>query len=140
MHTYLMDMLQCPACHGELAWDVADRSQGRVETGSARCTACEATYPIQEGIGVFLPPEQQHEGMWEQESRQERYVREHPEVERQLLDSALKTLNPADQFFRARVLEARGRFAEAKAAWERSQEGQPVSTLSPTASTKFRKR
>jgi uncharacterized protein YbaR (Trm112 family) len=123
MHTYLMDMLQCPICHGELAWDVTDRSQDCVETGSARCTSCEATYPIQEGIGVFLAPEQQHEGMWEQESRQERYVREHPEVERQLLDAPLETLNPADQFFRARVLEARSQFAEAKAAWERSQEG-----------------
>jgi uncharacterized protein YbaR (Trm112 family) len=123
VHTYLVDMLQCPACHGELAWDITDRSPDRIKTGSARCTACDTIYPIQEGIGVFLAPDQQREGMWEQESRQVRYVREHPEVERQLLESPLEALNPADQFFRAHVLEAQGKYTEARTAWERSQEG-----------------
>lgn len=123
MHTYLMELLQCPVCHGELGWDVAERDGDRIERGSARCTACEATYPIGEGIGVFLPPDQQPKGAEAQESRQERYLREHPEVERQLLESPLETLNPADQFFRARALEARGAYPEAREAWERSQEG-----------------
>jgi len=123
MHTYLMEMLDCPVCHGVLAWHIADRTRDRIETGEARCTACDAAYPIRDGIGAFLAPEQQREGMWEGESRQARYVRENPEIERQLLEAPLDALNPADQFFRSRVLEARGAFAEAKVAAEQAQEG-----------------
>jgi uncharacterized protein YbaR (Trm112 family) len=123
MHTYLMEMLVCPVCHGKLTWDIIDRTGDRVEAGEARCTDCDAAYPIRDGIGVFLAPEQQHEGMWEEESRLARYVRDHPKVERQLLEASLDALNPADQFFRSQVLESRGAFAEAKAAAERAQEG-----------------
>jgi uncharacterized protein YbaR (Trm112 family) len=123
MHAYLMEMLACPVCHGVLAWHIADRTRDRIEAGEARCTACDAAYPIRDGIGIFLAPEKQSEDMWEGESRQARYMREHPEIERQLLEAPLDALNPADQFFRSRVLEARGAFAEAKAAAERAQEG-----------------
>jgi uncharacterized protein YbaR (Trm112 family) len=123
MHTYLIEMLACPACHGKLAWHIADRTRDRIETGEARCTACNATYPIRDGIGVFLMPERQHEGMWDEESRLIRYVREHPEIERQLLEAPLDALNPADQLFRAQVLEERGAFAEAKTAAGQAQEG-----------------
>lgn len=52
-----------------------------------------------------------------------RYLREHPEVERQLLEAPLETLNPADQLFRAKVLESRGQYLDAKTAAERAQEG-----------------
>jgi len=123
MHAYLMEMLACPGCHSKLTWDIIDRTEDRIEAGEARCTDCDAAYPIRDGIGVFLAPEQQREGMWEEESRQDRYVREHPEIERQLLETPLGALNPADQFFRVHVLEARGAFAEAKVAAERAQEG-----------------
>jgi uncharacterized protein YbaR (Trm112 family) len=123
MHTYLIEMLQCPICHGKLAWSAVDRSQDRIETGRARCTACAAVYPVREGIGLFLAPELRRDGLWEQESRQVRYVRKHPEIERQLLESPLEALNPADQHFRAQVLETRGEYAEARAAAERAQEG-----------------
>lgn len=123
MHTYLIEMLACPVCHGKLAWHIANRTKDRIEAGEARCTACDAAYPIRDGIGVFLTPEQQHEGMWEEESRLIRYVHEHPEIERQLLEAPLDALNPADQLFRSQVLEERGAFAEAKTAAERAREG-----------------
>jgi len=52
------------------------------------------------------------------ESELSRYLRTHPEIERRLMDVTLETLSPADRFFRAMVLEERGRFAEARAVAE----------------------
>jgi hypothetical protein len=59
----------------------------------------------------------------EQESRQMRYLRDHPEIEETLLRSPLDALNPADQYYRAQALEARGEFAAAKVAADRAQQG-----------------
>ncbi len=30
MHTYLLDMLVCPACHGNLTWEIADQEGERI--------------------------------------------------------------------------------------------------------------
>nr|MBC7245262.1 methyltransferase domain-containing protein [Chloroflexota bacterium] len=117
MHPYLIEMLQCPACHGNLEWSIAERSNARIETAEARCAACAASYPVREGIGVFLTPDLPRDDLWEHlDSRLTQYLREHPEVERQLMNVALETLSPADQFFRAMILDERGQFAQAKAA------------------------
>lgn len=117
MHNYLVEMLECPVCHGELAWTITERCGKRIETAEARCTECAATYPVREGIGLFLTPEPPRDDLWEQaDSRLIQYLREHPEIERQLMDVPLDTLAPADQFFRALMLEERGEYAEAKAA------------------------
>jgi uncharacterized protein YbaR (Trm112 family)/ubiquinone/menaquinone biosynthesis C-methylase UbiE len=123
MHTYLIEKLACPVCHCALEWTIVERTEDDIEAGSAQCTACAAVYPVREGIGVFLAPEQRSDRLWEQQSRQVQYVREHPEVERQLLDTPLDALHPADQHWRAMILETRGRYVEAQAAAERAQEG-----------------
>lgn len=44
----LEEVLACPACHGSL---VLDHRNERV-----RCTACNAMYPVIEGIPILLPP------------------------------------------------------------------------------------
>ena len=44
------DILACPACHGELAWQAQDTL--------LRCTACQAEYPIIDRIVHFISPEQ----------------------------------------------------------------------------------
>lgn len=66
MHGYLIEMLECPACHSELAWTVAERCGDRIETAEARCTACDVVYPVREGIGTFLTPDLPREDLWEQ--------------------------------------------------------------------------
>ncbi len=117
MQAYLVDWLECPACHGELAWDITDRHGDRIETADVRCLACAATYPVREGIGVFLTPDLPRDDLWEQaDSRLAQHLRRHPEVERQLMEAPLETLSPADQFFRALILDERGEYAAAKAA------------------------
>ncbi len=66
MHTYLIEMLECPICHGRLNWDIAEQNEGRIEAAEASCIDCAATYPIRDGIGLFLTPELPRNDLWEQ--------------------------------------------------------------------------
>ena len=124
MHTYLIDMLECPACHAELAWKIGERAEKRIITAKATCQACAAIYSVRDGIGLFLTPDLSRNDLWERmDSGLVRYLREHPDLERQLLEPPLEKLNPADQFFRAMVLEARGNYQEARAVEEIAMRG-----------------
>jgi uncharacterized protein YbaR (Trm112 family) len=116
-------MLICPVCYGNLEWEISHQTQEHIEMTQVKCSGCRTDYPVRDGIGVFLASEQQDPQLWEQESRQVQYVRKHSDVESQLMDVPLETLNPADQHYRARVLESYGRFTEAKEAAERAQQG-----------------
>jgi len=117
MHDYLIEMLECPVCHGELTWTIGERCEDHVEEAEARCVKCATSYPVREGIALFLTPDLPRNDLWEQTSGHlTQYLGEHPEIGRQLMDVPLGTLAPADQFFRALVLEERGNYAEAQAA------------------------
>jgi len=124
MHTYLIEMLECPACHGRLEWNMIEKHENRIETAEATCKACAAIYPVHEGIGLFLTPRSQRNDLWGQvDSGLIQYLREHPEVERQLMDVPLDTLVPADQLFRALVFEERGNYVEARTAAAAANKG-----------------
>lgn len=124
MHTYLIDMLECPACHADLEWKIGERAERRIITAEATCPACTTVYPVRDGIGLFLTPDLPRNDLWEQmNSGLIQYLSEHPELERQLLDSPLENLNPTDQFFRALMLEAQGNYREARAAEETANRG-----------------
>ena len=110
-------MLECPVCHNKLEWSIIEQNGDRIEAAEARCSACNAAYPVLDGIGLFLTPELPRNDMWnEVDSGVIHHLREHPELERQLMEVPLDTLAPADQFFRAMVLDERGEYAQAKAA------------------------
>jgi len=120
----LLELLMCPACHGELDLTATERNGDYIEAGEASCLHCGATYPVREGIGVFLTPDLPRHDLWEgTESGLAAYLREHPEVERALLETPLEELSPADRFFRGLLLEERGEFAEARAAEEAAHAG-----------------
>ncbi|MCD6495504.1 methyltransferase domain-containing protein, partial [Candidatus Bipolaricaulota bacterium] len=112
-----MPMLECPACHGELSWTIEKRNKSHIEQAETRCASCNAVYPVQDGIGVFLTPDLPRQDLWEEgESMLSTYLREHPRIEQTLLETPLEQLPPANQFFRALALEERGAFADAKEA------------------------
>ena len=124
MHTYLIEMLECPACHDRLNWNIIDQNANRIEAAEAHCNACSATYPIRDGIGLFLTPDLPRDDLWEHvDSKLTQYLRKHPELEQQLMDVPLATLAPADQFFRSLVLEERGNYIEAHLAEESANKG-----------------
>src|SRR5215211_5062840 len=124
MQKYLMDMLTCPFCHGELNWRITQQTNERVENAEARCKSCSRAYPIWEGIGIFLIDEIQRNDLWEQvDSGLMKYLRSNPESYRQLMNAPLETLSPADQFFRGMMLEELGNFAEAREAHNTAMRG-----------------
>ncbi|MGC8785826.1 MAG: methyltransferase domain-containing protein, partial [Anaerolineae bacterium] len=124
MHLYLTEMLECPACHDGLQWHIIERHGNRIETAHAQCKGCNAVYPVREGIGIFLTADMPREDLWEQvDSRLAQYLAAHPEVEHQLLDVPLETLAPADQFFRAMILDERGDYASAQIAADVARSG-----------------
>jgi uncharacterized protein YbaR (Trm112 family)/SAM-dependent methyltransferase len=124
MHPYLIEMLECPACHGKLDWSIVERTESRITAAEAACQACAAVYPVRDGIGLFLTPDLPRHDLWEQvDSGLIQYLHQHLELERQLLDVPLETLTPADQFFRAMVLEAKGNYGEARIVEETAKQG-----------------
>jgi len=124
VHTYLIEMLACPACHGELAWEISQCREERIEQAEARCQRCAATYPVLEGIGLFLTPDLPRNDLWQQvESQLARYLRDHPEVERRLMETPAAELVPADLFYRALALEERGEYKAARAIEQKANQG-----------------
>jgi len=115
MKKNIVEMLECPVCHHQLDWQIASESKERIEQAEARCSDCEAVYPVIDEIGIFLTPDLPRNDMWEQVDGQVvSYLRDHPEIEKQLLDGPAEKLSPTDQQFRAMVLDERGKFAEGK--------------------------
>ena len=124
MHDYIRELLQCPQCAGALIWTITTRQDERIVAGEAQCAACGATYPIREGIGLFLTPDLTRNDLWEQAgSGLTRHLSEHPEVERRLMDSPPETLGAADLFFRSMALEERGYFDRTRELLDRAYEG-----------------
>jgi uncharacterized protein YbaR (Trm112 family) len=116
MQEFLIEMLECPSCHGELNWKIIQHQGDRIEEAEVNCKKCDGTYPLKEGIGLFLTPDLPRNDLWEQlDSQLIQHLRENSQIESKLMDVPLNTLNPADQFFRSQVLEERGEFAQAKA-------------------------
>jgi len=66
MQTYLLNMLECPACHGALEWHITEYRGDRIEAANALCVTCGAVYPVREGIALFLTPDLPREDLWEQ--------------------------------------------------------------------------
>lgn len=116
MQDFLIEMLECPSCHGELNWKIIQHQGDRIKEAEVNCKKCGSAYPVKEGIGLFLTPDLPRNDLWEQlDSQLVQYLRENPQIESKLMDTPLNTLNPADQFFRSQILEERGEFVQAKA-------------------------
>ena len=57
MITDLMEILACPADHGELTIEVTVQEGNDVVTGTLTCTVCGEVYPIVNSIPNLLPAE-----------------------------------------------------------------------------------
>jgi uncharacterized protein YbaR (Trm112 family) len=119
MQSFVRDLLECPACHGTLAWRIDEQRDDQIETGAALCWRCGASYPVRDGIGLFLAADTRGEDLWEEAATGiGHYLAEHPEVDTQLTGGPLAALGPADQIFRALALQERGDLSGAEAAWD----------------------
>lgn len=57
MNERLTKLLVCPRCKAELALDVSEKQGEKIISGSFRCDACAARYPIKNGIPRFVSSE-----------------------------------------------------------------------------------
>ena len=109
MHESLVEILQCPACRGDLCWAVMERDGGVLLEADASCRDCGATYQVREGIGAFLTPDLQGTDLWEERHGQlTEYLIAHPDVRSKLIDGPLEELEPVDRLLRAEYLEDLG--------------------------------
>ena len=124
MHSYLLEMLECPKCHGKLDWNISEQSSDRIEVAEACCNECSATYPVRDGIGVFLTTDLKRNDLWEQADKGlEQYLKQNPVLEQMLMDVPLETLSPVDQHYRGVILEDRGDTDAAQAAFDIARKG-----------------
>lgn len=124
MQRFLLDLLECPTCHDTLAWRIHARNGDHIETGEALCAACGGRYPVRDGIALLLVPGERHEDLWEEAaSGLASFLAANPAVDAQLTRGPLEALAPADQLFRALVLEERGDAAGAEAAYVTARTG-----------------
>ncbi len=124
MQKYLLPILECPKCHGKLEWDITDQSEDRIEAAEACCQECSSTYPVQNGIGVFLTTDLKRNDLWEQsDNGLDQLLKQYPEIEKRLMDVPLETLGPVDQHFRGSVHLSRGEREAATAAFSIANKG-----------------
>lgn len=124
MEEYLIDLLECPACHQPLRWEIQNQEGDDIQAAEAVCTSCHAAYPVREGIGIFLSPELPRNDLWELVgSKLGRALQGDPDLERRLMDPPIEALGPTDQQLRALVLDERRRFGEARGAEAISHRG-----------------
>ena len=115
MQTYLLDMLLCPVCYGDLDWQISEWRKERVETAVAHCQDCTAVYPVQDGIGIFLTPDLPRKDLWDQvASGLIQHLQQHPELTKRILLLPVTELVPADQFLRTLLLEEQGDYTTAQ--------------------------
>ena len=124
MQKYLVKMLECPKCHGKLDWDITEQSKEHIELADASCKKCSSTYPIRDGIGVFLTTDLKQNDLWEQvDSRLDQLLKQYPEIEKRLMDAPLDTLGAVDQHFRGDVHLNRGEREAATTAYSIARKG-----------------
>ena len=115
MKSDLVEMLECPVCHHQLDWQVETEIGDQIEQAEAHCSGCGATYPVIDGIGVFLTPDLPRKDLWAQvESQLSLHLKSHPEQEKELMEGPAQDLSPTDQQFRAMLLDERGEYGEAR--------------------------
>ena len=64
MQKYLIELLECPLCHGSLNWKIFERTSDRIEEAEIICNSCDTSYLVHEGIGVFLTPDLLQNDLW----------------------------------------------------------------------------
>lgn len=114
MFSYLVEMLECPQCHGDLKW-VLKKKQGRhIIDASVKCVCCNTQYYIRDGIGNFLLTGNTNDNWKEGEDFFTTYFSEYPEVAELLMNTPVDNMNAADLNVRAELLRLQGRIEEAK--------------------------
>lgn len=115
MQEFVVKMLCCPVCHGELVWEIKEKFTHRIDHADAACAGCGAVFQVREGIANFVAEPEAGVDLWEQaDSALLEHLDEHPEIKQKLLYGPVDALSPSDLFFRSMALEELGEFERAR--------------------------
>ena len=53
MKETLLQYLACPACAGDLSLESAETDNGEIASGALRCTKCQKSFAVREGVPRF---------------------------------------------------------------------------------------
>jgi len=104
-------MLECPVCHGELDWQIAEETEERIVNAKVLCKECDADYEVRDEIAVFLTPDLPRNDLWEKaESGLLKFFDENPEVFNTLMETPEDELNGADYWYKAGYFEMKEQY------------------------------
>jgi uncharacterized protein YbaR (Trm112 family) len=113
MKREVLPYLECPRCHGDLAWAIDAEDEEGLTAAEARCTQCASGYSVRERIAAFLTADVSDEDLWQSSaSALAQAVEGDDRLRSALMEAPPASLAPADLFFRALLTEERGDFAE----------------------------
>lgn len=124
MKQYLLDLLECPCCHGKLNWNIEKKHEEEIEEAKATCMSCYKVYPVHEGIALFVTSKLTENDPWETaDSQMMMMFKQYPEMEQALLQAEEEAASPNDLFIKTLILDERGDFLEAKRTYESAHTG-----------------
>lgn len=106
MHKTLVPLLICPICHGEVTGQIDEDNDIHILEGRFICQNCQRTYPVADGIAVFLDIKEKRNDLWkQQETFAAAFRREHPIRYFVLVRTPLGNIKPDHQFLKGLMLE-----------------------------------
>lgn len=111
MHEYLIDLLCCPSCHGNLEWNIEVERGDGIHSATVICSTCQRIYFVKDGIGIFI-----NEG--ERDPRKELYQQLSGFMQtkdgKSFIEIPFEDLNPADRLFQSYMFEIDRNFEESQ--------------------------
>lgn len=91
MDKRLIDILACPACHGELRFS-GESDDRRLISGKFKCSGCGLVFPVEDEIAMLVPPGVNYDGaLWD---KMEDIDKQMAEWVQRNFESELKRMQP----------------------------------------------
>jgi ubiquinone/menaquinone biosynthesis C-methylase UbiE/uncharacterized protein YbaR (Trm112 family) len=119
MFKEIKELLECPACHGELTWSIQNQTTERIVNARISCNDCHANYEVKDEIGMFLTPDLVRNDLWEKvDGVIESFFKENSSILETLEKTDPNMLSGADLWYLAAYYEAKQEFEKSKSLFE----------------------
>ncbi|MCK8058658.1 MULTISPECIES: methyltransferase domain-containing protein [unclassified Fusibacter] len=119
MFKEIKELLECPACHGELTWMIQEHTEERIVNAQIKCTECHADYEVKDEIGMFLTPDLVRNDLWEKvDGVIVNFFNENPDIFKELENADPHTMNGTDLWYLASYYESKENFDKSQALFD----------------------
>ena len=114
MFSFIKEMLICPACHGELIWEIINENKTHIIEAEIKCQKCNNEYVVKNGVGCFVKYEKSFDDGWQNaENWLTNLLAENPDIMEKLMVADIEEMNAADIMVRGIICRKEGNVAEA---------------------------